>query len=327
MKTAYSPQQLKSRVGTWLSPCVWRCVSRNMSQTRSYSSRADMRDRFFQRDRGRRTFGIVARPRLRPMASWPTGLTGHVDGSVFRLREATDRRLHRVLDLGPPIPRSLLPGEPAGPGGWSVHPGSGLPRLPPLHAADEATAAGTPGGGPTRETNATDGPHAGPANGTGAASPAATTAPADGRPLATRFPIFLAVRRPKRPFLALPAVLLLLLEPREQSGRRTKRPELEDDLAMFLVLRHEEHPPALRDDIDRLLERNLVVAFPLLATREVEPFHIEEEDSSAGLPHPSFALLDERPLCKGHGLEDDVLEGAVADDLVATIEDGLVRFG
>src|SRR5207249_8961 len=253
MKTAYSPQQLKSRVGTWLSPCVWRCVSRNMSQTRSYSSRADMRDRFFQRDRGRCTFGIVARPRLRPMASWPTGATG-------------------------------------------------LSETP-------------------------EGPAAGPADGTGAASPAAATAPADGRPLATRFPIFLAVRGPKRPFLPLPAVLLLLLEPREQPGRRTERPELEDDLAMFLVLRHEEHPPALRDDIDRLLERNLVVALPFLATREVEPFHIQEEDSSAGLPHPSFALLDERPLCKGHGLEDDVLEGAVADDLVSTMEDGLVRFG
>src|SRR2546425_4969386 len=177
MKTAYSPQQLKSRVGTWLSPCVWRCVSRNMSQTRSYSSRADMRDRFFQRDRGRFTFGIVARPRLRPMASWPTGLTGHVDGSVFRLREATDRRLHRVLDLGPPVPRSLLPGEPAGPGGWSVHPGSGLPRLPPLHTADEATAAGTAGSGGTGEKKATggpeakNGPHAGPPNGAGAAKP------------------------------------------------------------------------------------------------------------------------------------------------------------
>src|SRR3989475_3610435 len=267
------------------------------------------------------------------MAFWPLSTQGERHGSVFRFREATDRRLHRVLDLGPPLRRSLLPGEPAGPGGWSVHPGSGLHRLRSLHAANEATAARTPGSGATRETNATgvpdatDGPHAGPANGTGAASPAAATAPADGRPLATRFPILLAVRGPKRPFLPLPAVLLLLLEPREQPGRRTERPELEDDLAMFLVLRHDEHPPTLRDDIDRLLERNLVVAFPLLATREVEPFHIEEEDPSPGLPHPSFALLDERPLCKGHGLEDDVLERAIADDLVATMEDGLVRFG
>src|SRR2546427_12513497 len=164
------------------------------------------------------------------MAFWPLSTQGERHGSVFRFREATDRRLHRVLDLGPPIPRSLLPGEPAGPGGWSVHPGSGLPRLPPLHAADEATAAGTPGGGATRETNATGvpdataGPHAGPANGTGAASPAAATAPADGRPLATRFPIFLAVRAPKRPFLPLPALVLFLPEPREQPPCRPDRP-------------------------------------------------------------------------------------------------------
>src|SRR3989449_6285254 len=200
MKTAYSPQQLKSRVGTWFSPCVWRCVSRNMSQTRSYSSRADMRDRFFQRDRGRCTFGIVARPRPRPMASWPLSTQGERHGSVFRLREAADRRLHRVLDLGPPIPRSLLPGELAGPGGWSVHPGSGLHRLPPLHAADEATAAGTAGSGATGETNATGvpeattGPHASPANGAGAGSPAAANAPPGGRPVATRCPIFLPGR-------------------------------------------------------------------------------------------------------------------------------------
>src|SRR2546425_6854802 len=154
-----------------------------MSQTRSYSSRADMGNRFFQRDRGRCTFGIVARPRLRPMASWPPGATGHVDGPGLRLREAADRRVHRVLDPGPPLRRSLLPGEPAGPGGWSVHPGSGLHRLPPLHAADEATAAGTAGRGATRETNATgipdatDRPDAGPAHGTGAASPPGATAP------------------------------------------------------------------------------------------------------------------------------------------------------
>src|SRR2546425_4238199 len=212
MKTAYSPQQLKSRVGTWFSPCVWRCVSRNMSQTRSYSSRADMGNRFFQRDRGRCTFGIVARPRLRPMASWPPGATGKVDGSVFRLREAADRRVHRLLDLGPPVPRNLLPGERAGPGGWFVRPGIGLHRLRSVHAADEATAAGTAGSGATDGTNATgvpdatDGLDVGPANGTGAAGPAAATAPPSGRPLATRFPIFLPGPGPKGPFFPLPAV-------------------------------------------------------------------------------------------------------------------------
>src|SRR2546426_6872989 len=121
---------------------------------------------------------MVARSRLRPMASWPPGATGTVDGSIFRLREEADRRVHCVLDLGPPIPRSLLPGEPAGPGGWSVHPGSGLHRLPPLHTADEATAAGTAGNGGKRATKvtggteATDGPPASPATGDGPGSPA-----------------------------------------------------------------------------------------------------------------------------------------------------------
>src|SRR5437899_1839670 len=333
MRTAYSPQQLKSRVGTWFSPCVWRCVSRNMSQMRSYSSRADMSHRLFQRDRGRCTFGIVARPRLRPMASWPSDATGHVDGPVFRLREAADRRVHPLLDPSPPVPRNLLPREPAGPGGRSVHPGIGLHRLAPLHAADEAAAAGSAGGGATRRTNATgvpdatDGPDAGPANGTGPASPAGATAPADGRPLATRIPILFAVGGPKGPFLPLPAVLLLLFEPREQSRRRTERPEFEDDLAMFFVFRDEEHPPTLRDHVDGLLERDLVVAFPFLAAWEVEPFHIEEEDPSPSLPHPSFSLFDERFFREGHRFEDDVLQRAVPDDLIAAVEDRLVRLG
>src|SRR5207244_11001201 len=111
--------------------------------------------------------------------------------------------------------------------------------------ADEAPTAGTTGSAATGEKNATgvpdatDGPDAIPANGTGAASPATATAPTDRRPLATRIPILLAVRGPKRPFLPLPAVLFLLLEPREQSGRRTARSALEADLAMFLVFRAE----------------------------------------------------------------------------------------
>src|SRR3989442_7822043 len=126
-----------------------------MSQTRSYSSRADMGNRFFQRAGGRCTFGIVARPRLRPMASWPPGATGKVDGSVFRLREAADRRVHRLLDLGPPVPRSLLPGERAGPGGWVVRPWICLHPLRSVHAADEATAAGTAGNRGNRPTHTT----------------------------------------------------------------------------------------------------------------------------------------------------------------------------
>src|SRR5256885_16850502 len=128
-----------------------------MSQTRSDSSGADMSNRLFQRDRGRCTFGIVARTRLRPVASWPPGATGNVDGSVLRLREAADRRVHRLLDFGPALPRSLLPGERTGPGGWVVYPGIGLHLLPPLHAADEATAAGPTGNGATGGTKAKGG--------------------------------------------------------------------------------------------------------------------------------------------------------------------------
>src|SRR5207237_6698776 len=45
MRTANSPQQLKSRVATWFSPWVWRCICVNISQMPSYSSCADMGDR------------------------------------------------------------------------------------------------------------------------------------------------------------------------------------------------------------------------------------------------------------------------------------------
>src|SRR5713226_5816364 len=294
MKIAYSPQQLKSRVGTWFSPCVWRCVCRNISQMRSYSSRADMGNRIYERDGGRCTFGIVAGPRLRPMASWVPEAQREGHGPGFRLREAAGRRVHRLLDSGPPLSGHLLQRRSTGTSGRALRAVLRLPRLAPVHPADEAKATGAPGG-----------------------------RAADGRSLA----IFLPVWRAQRPFLPLPAVLLLFLEPRKQSRRRTERPELEDDLAMFLVLREEEHPPALRNHIDCLLERNLVIPFPFLAAREIEPFHVEEQDSSPRLPHPSFSLLDERLLCEGHGFEYDVLEGAVPDDLVAAVEDGLVRLG
>jgi hypothetical protein len=145
----------------------------------------------------------------------------------------------------------------------------------------------------------------------------------DARSLAILFP----VRGAQRAFLSLPAVLLLFLEPREQSRRRAERPELEDDPAVLLVLRHEEDALALRNHVDRLFERNLVVAFPLLSTGEVEPFHVQQEESPSSLPDPALPLLDERLLRKGDGLEDEVLERAISDDLVAAVEDGFVRVG
>src|SRR2546428_492764 len=243
---------------------------------------------------GRCTFGIVARSRLGPMASCSPPAKRAIDGPGLCFRETANRRVHRLLDFGFPVRGLVLQRGPTRPGGRALRPLLGVHRIAALHPAYEAKATGAPAG-----------------------------RTADGRSLA----ILLSIWRAQRAFLPLPAVLLLLLEPRKQSRRRTERPELEDDLAMFLVLRDKEHPLALRNHIDRLLERNLVVAFPFLAAGKIEPFHVEEEDPSPGLPHPSFALLDERLLCECHGLEDDVLEGAVPDDLVAAMEDGLVRFG
>src|SRR5947207_3021193 len=46
-----------------------------------------------------------------------------------------------------------------------------------------------------------------------------------------------AVRGAQGALLAFPAMLLLVLEPREQTRRRAERPELEHDLAVLLVLR------------------------------------------------------------------------------------------
>src|SRR5207302_10064318 len=116
--------------------------------------------------------------------------------------------------------------------------------------------------------------------------------------------IFFAVRGAQGALLAFPAVLLFVLEPREQPRRSTERPELEDDLAVLLVLRFQEHAFALVDHVDCLLERDLAVAFPFLTAREVEPFHVQEEEPSPGLPHPSFPLFDERLLRERDRFED-----------------------
>src|SRR6266480_803745 len=126
-----------------------------------------------------------------------------------------------------------------------------------------------------------------------------------------------------RPFGAASRLLAWLKN--EKEHRRADRPEFEDDLAVFLVLRFQEHTFPLVDHVDRLLERNLVVVFPFLTSREVEPFHVEEEEPPPGLPHPSLPLFDERLLRQGHGFEDGVLQGAVPDDLIAAGEDGFVR--
>src|SRR2546422_5377614 len=212
MRTAYSPQQLKSRVGAWASPWVWRCIWTNMSQMPSYSSTADMRNRACKRLPWRCTFGIVARARMGPVASCPERANGRVDGPRLRFREAADRGVHHLLDPGLPFRRLLLQRRPTRPGGLALRPLRRFHRIVALHPADEAKATGAPAG-----------------------------RAATGRPLTILF----SVRRAQRALLPLPAVLFLVLEPREQPGRRTEWPELEDYLAMLRVLRFKEHAFAL----------------------------------------------------------------------------------
>src|SRR5439155_26894215 len=208
---------------------------------------------------------------------------------------------------------------PARPSRRVVRPRLRVHRLPPLHATAEAEAAGAPRGSRGRPADAAGASNSAPSEGAIAAFDAGDQATA--RSLAILF----AVRGAQGALLAFPAVLLLVLEPRQQPRRRAERPELEDDLAVFLVLRFQEHAFALVDDVDRLLERDFVVAFPFLTAREVEPFHVEEEEPPPGLPHPSFPLFDERLLRERDRFEDGVLQGAISDDLIATGEDGFVR--
>src|SRR3989475_9461656 len=265
-----------------------------MSQMPSYSSTADMRNPARKRLPWRCTFGIVAPVRLGPMASCPGAVTGANDGRCLRFLEEADCGLHLLLASGPPLRGLLLQREPTRPSGLAVRPLPRIHRVVPLHSTDEAKATGPPAGRGT-----------------------------EWRPLT----IFFSVRRAQRALLPLAAVLLLVLEPREQSRRRTERPELEDDLAMLRVLRLQEDAFPFVEHVDRFLERDLVVAFPFLASGEVEPLHVQEEEPPPGLPHPSLPLLHERLLRQGHGFEDGVLEGAVSDDLIAAGEDGLVRIG
>src|SRR5205823_10554305 len=111
-----------------------------------------------------------------------------------------------------------------------VHPRLRVPRVPPVHASDEAKAAGPPGGGGPDEADAgglcdaaqggagTMGP-ADVASAAGTAGPNDTTDPPTRRALAARSPIRFAVRRAEGAFLPLPPVLFLVLEPRQKSRR------------------------------------------------------------------------------------------------------------
>src|SRR6266516_1162315 len=224
-----------------------------------------------------------------PMASFAVSRCGP-RGPRLGFRQAADRRVHRVLARRRLRDLRPLQGEPPRAGGH-FHPGVRLYDVRRIHGSDEAEAAGA-----TRGVQAP-------------------------RTLAVRF----AVRGSQGAFVALPAVFLLVLEPREEAGRGAERPELEDHLAVLLVLRLQEYPPAFGDHIDRLLERNLVEPFPFLAARQIKPVGIEEEEAPSGLPHPSLPRVHERLLRHGDRLIDFILELAIPDDLVAAGEDRLVR--
>src|SRR5205823_11113639 len=142
------------------------------------------------------------------------------------------------------------------------------------------------------------------ASAAGTAGPNDTTDPPTRRALAARSPIRFAVRRAEGAFLPLPPVLFLVLEPRQKSRRGAEGPEFEDDLAVLRVLRVKQDAFALVDHVGRLLERDFVVVLSFLPTRQVEPLHVEEQESPPGLPDPPLPRLDESLLRDGDGLED-----------------------
>src|SRR5437867_4999438 len=222
------------------------------------------------------------------MASFAVSRCGS-RGPRLGLRKTADRRVHRVLARRRLRDLRPLQGEPPRAGGH-LHLRVRLHDVRRVHGSDEAEAAGA-----TRGVQAL-------------------------RTLAVRF----AVRGSQGAFVALPAVFLLVLEPREEAGRGAERPELEDHLAVLLVLRLQEYTPAFGDHIDRLLEGNLVESLPFLAARQIKPVGIEAEEAPSGLPHPSLPRVHERLLRHGHRLIDLVLELAIPDDLVAAGEARLV---
>src|SRR6266516_6869716 len=225
-----------------------------------------------------------------PMASFAVSRCGP-RGPRLGFRQAADRRVHRVLARRRLRDLRPLQGKPPRAGGH-LHPGVRLHDVRRVHGSDEAETAGAARG---------------------------VEAP---RTLAVRF----AVRGSQGAFVALSAVYLLVLEPREEAGRGAERPELEDHLTVLGVLGLQQHPPAFWHHIDRLLAGNLVEPLPFLATLEVEPVGIQEEEAPSGLPHPSLPRIHERLLRHGHRLVDLILEFAIPDDLVAAGEDRLVRF-
>src|SRR2546428_5673009 len=164
----------------------------------------------------------------RKVATETDGFLGSVDtgekhGPGLRFREAANRRVHRLLGSGLPLPRPVLRQRSSGPSGRIIHPRLRVHRLSPIHSTAEEEAARASRGPRGRSADASGADY--PAASTDATAATVAADEADARSLAILFP----VRRAQCAFLPLPAVLLLLLEPRKQSRRRTERPELEDD--------------------------------------------------------------------------------------------------
>jgi len=78
---------------------------------------------------------------------------------------------------------------------------------------------------------------------------------------------------------------------------------------LLLVLRDEEHALPFRNHVDRLFERNLVISFPFLAAGEIEPFHVQQEESPTGLPDPASRCSTSVFFVRRR-FEDEVLERA-----------------
>src|SRR5437867_4996357 len=215
--------------------------------------------------------------------------TWRVHGPGHGFRKTPDRRVHRVLARRRLRDLHPLQGKPPGAGGH-LHRCVRLHDVRCVHRSAEAETAGA-----TRGVQAP-------------------------RTLAVRF----AVRGSQGAFVALTAVFLLVLEPREEAGRGAELPELEDHLAVLLVLRLQEYTPAFGDHIDRLLDGDLVEPLHFLAARQIKPVGIEEDEAPSGLRHPCLPRVHERLLRHGHRLIDLVLELAIPDDLVAAGEARLV---
>src|SRR5438445_11674279 len=87
----------------------------------------------------------------RKVATETDGFLASVDtrgkhGSGLRFREAANRRVHRLLGSGLPLPRPVLRQLSSAPSGRIIPPRLRVHRLSPIHSTAEEQAARPPGG-------------------------------------------------------------------------------------------------------------------------------------------------------------------------------------